>query len=112
MFMLIVVCSHAASIILRLTYGYDAEQENDRNIALSDKALRGVMYALVVGNYLVDYLPILKRVPGMRQVMLSLSLLNIAQRGCRSPSSKRRQRLVDGTLLLCGISLLKSCSSQ
>ncbi|KAF9022858.1 cytochrome P450 [Hymenopellis radicata] len=54
---------HAASIILRLTYGYDAEPLNDRNVALADKALRGVMYALVVGNYLVDYLPILKRVP-------------------------------------------------
>ncbi len=62
--MLMVVCSHAGSIILRLTYGYDAQPRNDRYVALADKALRGVMYALVVGGYLVDYLPILKRVPG------------------------------------------------
>ena len=60
---LILLTSHTGSIILRATYGYKASPKNDPYVELADRALRGLLYALIPGSYVVDYLPILKRVP-------------------------------------------------
>ncbi|KAF9022880.1 cytochrome P450 [Hymenopellis radicata] len=54
---------NAGSIMLRLTYGYDAEPVNDPFVAVVDKFNRHVSAAANPGSYLIDYLPILKWIP-------------------------------------------------
>lgn len=49
---------HAGSIILRLVYGYDSQPSNDYYVGLASKAVEGVINTVIVGSYLVDFLPI------------------------------------------------------
>ncbi|KAF8917194.1 cytochrome P450 [Mucidula mucida] len=54
---------HAGSTVLRIIYGYEAHPYNDSYVTLADNALRGLVLALIPGSYVVDYFPLLKRVP-------------------------------------------------
>ncbi|KAF8917162.1 cytochrome P450 [Mucidula mucida] len=54
---------NAGSIMLRLTYGYDAEPVNDPYVGVVDKFNRQSSAAANPGSYLIDYLPILKWIP-------------------------------------------------
>ncbi|KAF9017542.1 cytochrome P450, partial [Hymenopellis radicata] len=53
----------AGSIVLRLTYGYDAKPVNDPYVTLVDQFVRRTAAAANPGSYLIDYLPILKWIP-------------------------------------------------
>ncbi|KAF8921828.1 cytochrome P450 [Mucidula mucida] len=57
------VRNHAGSIILRITYGYDSQGANNAYIDIADRALRYASWALIQGNFIVDYAPMLKAVP-------------------------------------------------
>ncbi|KAF9024764.1 cytochrome P450 [Hymenopellis radicata] len=54
---------NAGSIILRLTYGYDATPVNDPYVTLVDQFVRRSAAAANPGSYLIDYLPLLKWIP-------------------------------------------------
>ncbi|KAF9019569.1 cytochrome P450 [Hymenopellis radicata] len=54
---------NAGSIILRLTYGYDATPVNDPYVTLVDQFVRRTAAAANPGSYLIDYLLILKWIP-------------------------------------------------
>ncbi|KAG7087495.1 hypothetical protein E1B28_013456 [Marasmius oreades] len=56
---------HAASIILKIIYGYTLQEDstNDPYIQMADRTAQGLKQAGVLGNFLVDYLPWLRWVP-------------------------------------------------
>ncbi|KAF8921827.1 cytochrome P450 [Mucidula mucida] len=57
------VRNHAGSIILRITYGYDSQGANNAYVDLADRALRYSSSAMTPGNFMVDYVPLLKAIP-------------------------------------------------
>lgn len=54
---------HAASVIMKVTYGIDLAPKNDRYIVIAEQALAGMAEAANPGAFLVDLLPILKFIP-------------------------------------------------
>jgi len=59
----ITICRHVGSIVLNAAYGYEVQSENDFYITLVHKAMQPLLSSVHAGNYLVDFLPILKHVP-------------------------------------------------
>ncbi|KAF9055433.1 cytochrome P450 [Hymenopellis radicata] len=57
------VRNHAGTIILRITYGYDSQGASDICVDLADRALRHASWAMIHGNFIVDYIPMFKAVP-------------------------------------------------
>ncbi|KAF9029997.1 cytochrome P450 [Hymenopellis radicata] len=55
--------NHAGTIILRITYGHDSQGASDAYVDLADRALRYASRAMIHGNFIVDYIPMLKAVP-------------------------------------------------
>lgn len=66
--------SHSGSVILRVVYGYEVQPGNDFYVGLADEAMRGLVQAVNVGSFMVDFLPVLKHIPCMP--MISLPLMN------------------------------------
>lgn len=54
---------HAASVILRVVYGYDVKSDHDHYVALAHEAVVGLSQTINVGSYLVDFLPSLRYIP-------------------------------------------------
>ncbi|KAF9017715.1 cytochrome P450 [Hymenopellis radicata] len=54
---------HAGSIILYVVYGYHVNPDDDEYVKIADNSLRSAGWAMVPGNYAIDYLPILRYVP-------------------------------------------------
>jgi hypothetical protein len=59
-----IIFRHVGSIILRVTYGITKEEDLDFYVNLVDKAAEGNAATLRHGNFMVDYIPLLKYVPG------------------------------------------------
>jgi len=57
--------SFAGSIILRITYGIKTQEDHDYYVSLVERAVEGIIHTGNFGDFLVDYLPLLKRVPCM-----------------------------------------------
>ncbi|KAL0951326.1 hypothetical protein HGRIS_008031 [Hohenbuehelia grisea] len=57
------VKTHAVTVILRVVYGYDTQEETDYYVALAGDAMEGLSQTTNAGSYLVDFIPILKYVP-------------------------------------------------
>ncbi|KAJ7168337.1 cytochrome P450 [Mycena crocata] len=53
----------AAKTVMSVAYGIDVLPANDPYVALADKAVEGLVTAMVPGRFLVDSLPFLKYVP-------------------------------------------------
>ncbi|KAF5364421.1 hypothetical protein D9758_010689 [Tetrapyrgos nigripes] len=53
----------ASSLVLRVTYGFTTEEENEYFVALVDRAFGTILDVGGRGNYLVDYFPLLKSIP-------------------------------------------------
>jgi len=56
--------SYAGSIILHVTYGIKTQQDRDYYVDLVERAIESIVHSGNFGNFLVDYLPLLKWVPG------------------------------------------------
>ncbi|KAK1230180.1 hypothetical protein PQX77_006724 [Marasmius sp. AFHP31] len=54
---------HSGAIILDIVYGYKLQSDNDPFIKLADDAWAGLKESGNHGSFMVDYLPILKRIP-------------------------------------------------
>ncbi|KAF9022855.1 cytochrome P450 [Hymenopellis radicata] len=54
---------HSGSIIFSIVYGYEMESANDPLVEMADRAMQASARAMSPGNYLVDYLPMLRYVP-------------------------------------------------
>lgn len=57
---LILYCSTAGAIILRISYGYQVKENNDPFIDLADRAMDGISQATTPGAFMVDILPLCK----------------------------------------------------
>lgn len=57
--------SCVGSVILSLIYGYEAAHRNDKLVHLADEAFRTVSWAILPGSYMVDYLLVLRHIPGL-----------------------------------------------
>ncbi|KAF8874752.1 cytochrome P450 [Infundibulicybe gibba] len=53
-----------AATIMKVTYGIDIREENDPYVETAEEAMEGMAKAAVPGTFLVDFIPILKYVPG------------------------------------------------
>ncbi|KAH9929089.1 cytochrome P450 [Epithele typhae] len=52
-----------AATVLRVIYGYQAEEENDQFVALAESAMEAVAQGLVPGKFLVENIPALQYLP-------------------------------------------------
>ncbi|THU94427.1 cytochrome P450 [Dendrothele bispora CBS 962.96] len=57
---------YAGSVILRAIYGITTQEDQEHYVSLVNRAILGIAQAGSHGNFLVDYLPFLKRVPSLR----------------------------------------------
>lgn len=55
---------YVSSIVLKAAYGYDVQPENDFYVNLAYIAMEPLSHA-VHENYLVEFIPLLKHIPGM-----------------------------------------------
>jgi hypothetical protein len=81
------------SVVLRTAYGYEVKAENDYYINLVHKAILPLMEVVHAGIYIVEYLPMLKHVPGKYFTYLWASphlFLTDSQPGFRGPVSRGR----------------------
>ncbi|THH18293.1 hypothetical protein EW146_g2666 [Bondarzewia mesenterica] len=54
----------AAAIIMKISYGHDVAEDDDIYVTLAKRALHGFTRTGVYGTFLVDYIPLLKYLPG------------------------------------------------
>ena len=76
--------SFGGSIILKIVYGYKLKTKDDPYLDLMHKAVGGIVLAMNHGSFWVDYMPILKYVPGKLH-----SFSSAYERILCSPLSKR-----------------------
>ncbi|KAI1790200.1 O-methylsterigmatocystin oxidoreductase [Ganoderma leucocontextum] len=53
-----------AATVLKISYGIDIEDENNEIVRVIEKAMEGPSQTIVPGKFLVDYVPLLRYVPG------------------------------------------------
>ncbi|KAF7358290.1 hypothetical protein MVEN_00878300 [Mycena venus] len=91
----------AAKIVMSVAYGIEISPKNDPYIALADKAVEGLMTALVPGRFLVDALPVLKYVPswfpgaGFKRRAKKWS--DLANRMMEEPYAEAKHKIAIGT---------------
>ncbi|KAK1235401.1 hypothetical protein PQX77_001384, partial [Marasmius sp. AFHP31] len=70
----------AGFIILKIIYGYTLKTKDDAYLEMVNKALGGIVPAMNHGSFWVDYLPILKYIPGESVLhLLNITSLTFAQ---------------------------------
>ncbi|SJK99774.1 related to cytochrome P450 CYP2 subfamily [Armillaria ostoyae] len=57
------ISQDVAALVLRITYGYEVEKEEDDMVALVNRAMEELSVASSPGQFLVDIIPILRYVP-------------------------------------------------
>jgi len=60
----VILKSIVGSIVLKITYGYTLKTKEDPYLDMVHKTLEAIVPLMNRGSFLVDYLPILKYVPG------------------------------------------------
>ncbi|KAF7359221.1 hypothetical protein MSAN_01264200 [Mycena sanguinolenta] len=91
----------AAKIVISIAYGIDVLPENDPYVDWADKAVEGLVTAIVPGRFLVDSFPFLKYVPewvpGAGFQRRAREWRRLARGMLEKPFAAARQRIASGT---------------
>ncbi|THH12717.1 hypothetical protein EW146_g7437 [Bondarzewia mesenterica] len=91
----------SAAIIMKVSYGHDVREEGDIYVTLAERAMASIASVGIYGTYLVDYIPLLKHIPGW---MPGAMFQEKAKEGMRDmhamleqPFNMVKQRIASGT---------------